>query len=160
MNAPPRIAEYRGTGPLGGWIRISVVRAALRARERAQRTEPVALDDDTAAAPGLAPETAHLRKLYGPAVDVALREALDALEQRSRELLRLHHVEARSIDDLATQFAVHRATAARWIVAARVAVFEDTKRRVAAKLNIPDAELDSVMHQIVSQLDISLHRLG
>ena len=160
-SAPPRIAEYRGTGPLGAWLRVAVVRAALRGREQDRRTAPVDLDVEVeVAAPSIAPETELLRRAHGPTFNTALREALDALEPQQRLVLHLHHAKGLSIDVLAAQFGVHRATAARWVVAARVAVVEDTKRRLRATLRLSDADVESVLALVASQLDLTISRLG
>src|SRR5262249_4210651 len=47
-DAPPRIADYRGTGDLRSWLRITAVRAALKLL-RKERHE-VAVDDEVLAA--------------------------------------------------------------------------------------------------------------
>ena len=38
-GSPPHIAEYRGTGSLAGWVRISATRAAVRMKNRAARLD-------------------------------------------------------------------------------------------------------------------------
>ncbi len=75
-------------------------------------------------------------------------------------MLRGHFVGGLTIDDLAGRYGVHRATAARWIAAARDRLLVATRRAAAARLESTDAEVDSLMHLVASQLEFSLSRLG
>jgi RNA polymerase sigma-70 factor (ECF subfamily) len=159
-SAAPRIAEYRGTGPLGGWVRVSAVRAALRMKEQQRRATPDANIEAKAMATTLGPELDYLKRRYRPAVEEALREALASLDDEARSVLRAHFVEGLSIDAIGARHGVHRATAARWIVAGRRALLEATRARAAARLRIPDSDVDSLMQLVASQLELSIRRLS
>jgi RNA polymerase sigma-70 factor (ECF subfamily) len=159
-DAPARIAEYRGTGPLAGWVRISAVRAAIRMKTREQRMTPADERDLRAIAPAIGPELEYLTGRYRPIVAEALREAMSALPERDRSALRAHYVDGMSIDDLGARHGVHRATAARWIAAARARLLQATRRRVAERVRGDTAEVDSLMQLVASQLELSMHRLG
>ena len=159
-GALPRIAGYRGTGPLGGFLRVAALRAALRAKQRDARVATSAMDVDHVAAPDRGIDVELLQRRFTPAFNDALREALEALEGRPRDVLRMHHAAGQSIDEIAARFGVHRATAARWIVAARVELVRETKKRVQARTRLSDAEVDSVMGLVASKLDLSISRLG
>ncbi len=71
-------------------------------------------------------------------------------------MLNLHFVDGLSIDEVGTVYHVHRATAARWISAARAALLKEIRLRLAAALRASESELDSVMRGVRSQLDVSL----
>jgi RNA polymerase sigma-70 factor (ECF subfamily) len=159
-DGPARIAEYRGTGPLAGWVRIAAVRAAIRMKARDRRVAPRDERDLHAIAPALGPELEYLTGRYRPLVEEALREALNALSERDRNVLRAHYAEGMSIDDLGERHGVHRATAARWIVGARERLLEATRRRVAERVRGDTADVDSLMQLVASQLELSMRRLG
>ncbi|MDQ3367331.1 MAG: hypothetical protein M3680_18055 [Myxococcota bacterium] len=63
------------------------------------------------------------------------------------------------IDQLARQHAVHRATAARRIEAAREDVLGGTQRALVRSLRLSCGQLASVIRLIRSGLDVSLPRV-
>jgi len=63
-----------------------------------------------------------------------------------------------SIDEIGAAFGVHRATAARWLNRARTALVAATHKRLAARLEIPVEQIDSVIRLVSSQLDASVIR--
>jgi RNA polymerase sigma-70 factor (ECF subfamily) len=159
-DAPPRIGEYRGTGPLVAWVRVSATRAAIRMLKREQRVKPTKDADLRAIAPTLGPELDYLRERYRPIVESALRQALDDLKGRDRDVLRQHFVDGLTIDQLGEHYGVHRATAARWVISARDRLLVATRQAAQEKLRSTDAEVDSLMRLVASQLDLSIRSLG
>jgi len=61
--------------------------------------------------------------------------------------------------EMGALYGVHRATAARWAVAAQEALLEKTRRRLTERLRLTHSQLDSVLRLISSKLDINLSRL-
>jgi RNA polymerase sigma-70 factor, ECF subfamily len=88
-----------------------------------------------------------------------LRDAFASLQPRERNLLRLHFVERLGIDALASVLQVSRATAARHLAAAREALVERTIFNLRSRLRLAPAELDSLVAQVRSKLEISLGAL-
>jgi RNA polymerase sigma-70 factor (ECF subfamily) len=86
----------------------------------------------------------------------AFAEAVTAIPDKERAILRLHFVDGLTIDEIGVVYRVHRATAARWLGRARTTLLGEIRRRLAARLGATDSELDSVMRGVRSQLDISL----
>jgi RNA polymerase sigma-70 factor, ECF subfamily len=156
-KAPARIAEFRGRGTLAAWVRIAATRAALRMRGRERLS--LAEAGDEAMAPDLPADVAYLKARYRPEFEAALRAALAALSDRSRTLLRLHHLDGLSIDRIGAVYGVHRATAARWVAGARGELLESTRRRARERLGLGTTELVSLMRMVASQLDVSLCQL-
>ena len=64
-----------------------------------------------------------------------------------------------TVDDLGALYQVHRATAARWIGAARERLAEETRRQMIEQLGIQPADYDSILRLIHSQLDVSVTRV-
>ncbi|PCC74059.1 RNA polymerase sigma-70 factor, ECF subfamily [Nannocystis exedens] len=155
-----RIAEYSGRGSLRAWIRVVATRETLRLLGRPQREVPG--DDEAIAAlmpADAGPEVEHLKQRYREAFKLAFREAVAALTDRERVLLRQHALDGLSIDRLADFYKVHRSTTARWVEGARRAVLEQTRRALGRRLHVAAAELDSIMRLIDSRLDITLPTL-
>jgi RNA polymerase sigma-70 factor (ECF subfamily) len=156
----PRIARYSARGSLQAWVRVTAAREAARILPRARR-ETAAEDDQLAGliAPDDDPEIGYLKRLYREEFKRAFQAAVDALDDRERLLLRQHVLDRVGIDRLAALHGVHRATAARWIQAARDAVVAGAQRELTRRLQLSRDELASVLRMIRSQLDISLHRV-
>ncbi|HSR96999.1 MAG TPA: hypothetical protein VLM79_08125 [Kofleriaceae bacterium] len=69
-----------------------------------------------------------------------------------------HALDRINIDQLARMHGVHRATAARWIQAAREAVVAGTHRELCKRLRLSRSEVASVIRLIHSELEVSLSR--
>jgi RNA polymerase sigma-70 factor (ECF subfamily) len=158
---PGRLAEYAGTGPLGGWIRVVAVRVALDMKRAAGQDR--AADADRVAQMvvdvALDPEMRLFRERHQGPFQQALGEALSSLSPRERNLLRLHFAEGATLEQLATSYQVHRATVARWLATARQAVMERVAGRLGESMGMSAGEVESVVRLLGSQIDISLSRL-
>jgi len=157
-ESPPRIGEYRGSGDLRAWMRVTAMRAALKLiRKEGRETS----DDDAlleARAPEDDPELAYMKAAYRAAFKTAFQEALDSLQPRERTLLKQQIVDGLGIDELGALYEVHRATAARWVAAAREKLLSRTRRTFMLRARISSDECESIMRMVRSQLDVSLHR--
>lgn len=160
----PRIAEYSGRGPLLGWIRMAAIREALD-RRRSQKV--VSTEEDPQRSEGNRadrtdandPQQEYLKRRYRQHFEQALRTALSHLSAEQRNILRLHFLDGLSIDKLGALFKVHRATAARWVVAAQRALLADVRTKLQEQLNVNASEVDSIARLVRSQLHLSLPRL-
>ena len=156
---PPGITGYRGKGPLRGWVRITATRELIRHKKKARREVPVErrLDHllDQRHRSRCSPQ---LKAEYRAEFAVALREAIADLGAEDRTLLRQQIVDDLSIDAIGAAFGVHRATAARWLNRARAALVTATHRRLAARLDLPVEQIESVIRLVSSQLDASVIR--
>jgi RNA polymerase sigma-70 factor, ECF subfamily len=161
-GARPRIADYAGRGPLRAWVGVAAVRTALMMRRSQQRSREVSEDDWSGTLALIStgnPELELLKRQYADAFGKALREAVAGLEPRLRTVLRMSFVEALSIDEIGAVYAVHRATAARWIRSACDTVFDGTRGKLADQLRLSPTEVDRVTAMVQSQLDVSLSQL-
>ena len=148
------LAGYAGRGSLAGWLKVVAMREAIALAERSPWS--VADGLDRLVAPGHDPEFDHMRAHYGEAFHTALLVALDGLSARERDVLRGSLVERMSIDRIAELHQVHRATAARWLVAIREQIAGRTKDALMSSLAITPTECDSILRLLRSQLDITL----
>jgi RNA polymerase sigma-70 factor (ECF subfamily) len=156
----PEILDFRGRGDLRGWVRVMAVRQALRRHNRTRR-EVATEDEDLLHKMGVPgdPELDHAKWIYREEFKRAFEGALRALSDRERTLLRQHHVDGLTIDELGRLYRVHRSTAARLLVRAREAVYEGTRARMMSQLDVQSQDLDSILRMIQSQIDISLQAL-
>jgi RNA polymerase sigma-70 factor (ECF subfamily) len=153
-DRPARILTYSGRGSLGGWIRVAAVRLARditrseRAASKPRTFEPDAVD----------PELGYLKRAYGDAVNRAVSEALAALDDESRALLKMHYVDGLSIDQVGIAFGKSRATGARMLAAARMTLLQGIRDKLVGIVGVRAEEADSLLAFVRSRLDVSLTR--
>src|SRR5580704_9040352 len=99
------------------------------------------------------------RERYRKAFGEAIRGAVLALEREERRILRRHFSDGVTLDGLAEELGVHRATVARRLAAARTALRRDARRRLRAALGTTESEIESLAAELRSQLDLSLPSL-
>jgi RNA polymerase sigma-70 factor, ECF subfamily len=156
---PPRIASYQGRGPLLAWIRVAAIRVAIdlkRVRRNATSDEDV-LADLVAREPD--PELQHLETIYRAEFGRALREALAALPERSRVVLRLHFVEGVTLARIGSLYRVHESTVSRWLQKATEDVAADAQVRLRERLALSPQTFNSLARLLRSGLDLSISRL-
>src|SRR3954464_6791111 len=85
----PRILSYAGRGPLAGWIAVAAQRTALDLRRAATRAAGSDPNVDQLLPSDDHPEVDYLRMRYKTEFEDAVRDALSALPDRDRLLLRL-----------------------------------------------------------------------
>jgi RNA polymerase sigma-70 factor (ECF subfamily) len=159
VGESPKASEYSGRGALGSWLRVVGLRLA-HMMKRSTRREVVA-DDDSAneLLAGGDPELDYIKQRYRADFVAAVREAVGGLDQRERTLLRLNLVDRLNIDKIGLLYGVHRATVASWIAAARKSILSSTRKVLEKRLSLERLEFDSLMGLVLSNLDVSLHRL-
>jgi RNA polymerase sigma-70 factor (ECF subfamily) len=155
----PRIALYRGAGPLGAWVRVTASRLALELKQAAGR-QP---DGDwqvveALAASGADPELAAAREQHRETFQAELERCFVDLPPRERALLRMHFLHRMGLDQIASVLKVHRVTVSRWMAAARRRIFT----RLCARLSLHvdrSSEMASLIRLLRSDIEVSIHRL-
>lgn len=164
-DTPPRIGEYTGRGELAGWLRAVAVRTALNLRREGLREAPGYQADEAEGlaallpAAGSDPELATLLERYRADVGAALAEAIAALPDKHRVILRYHYAERLSIDQIGVIFGVHKTTAFRRLEQAREELVESARAALKTRLRLDDAGLQSLVRVVNSQLEITLSGL-
>ena len=155
----PRIQSYAGRGPLAAWVAVAAQRVALDLRRSAARTTGLAPGADEILPVHQHPEIDYLRTRYKAEFEAAVQEALAALPDRDRLLLKLTIVSGLSHEQLANIYSVNQSTITRWIARAREQVLDATEREVCSKLGMPPGEFRSLAGLLVSRLDLSISRV-
>jgi RNA polymerase sigma-70 factor (ECF subfamily) len=160
VGAEPKIREYGGRGSLAGWVRVCSMRLAQMLRRGARREQPVdEPESDRLALAAADPELALIKRKYGREFTEAVAASVLALDGRDRTVLKLNVLDRLNIDKIGALYGVHRATVAAWIAAARRAILDGTRQRLAQKLRLDVSELESLMGLVRSELDVRLSQL-
>ncbi|MBL4683592.1 MAG: sigma-70 family RNA polymerase sigma factor, partial [Nannocystaceae bacterium] len=148
-DAAPRLALFTGLTSLERWIRIMAVRVGLDTVRSAQRrqTRERALPD---VLPQRDPELYWMRQLYTENFERILLRSLSTLPARDRNVLRAQVVHGMSLDEMARVWAVHRATIARWLQAARTGLLVSVREGLQLEAGLSESEVDSVINLIRS----------
>jgi RNA polymerase sigma-70 factor (ECF subfamily) len=153
----PKIGEYAGRAPLKSWLAAAAYRVALNLRRgAAERPHDELTSDVGSVGAAIAPELEYIRDRYKLEFDSALRLALSRLSPKQRLLLQLHLSDRLGIDQLAAMYKVGRSTAARWLAAAREAIYEETRSVLQERLELSTAEFDSLAALMRSDIEVSV----
>lgn len=158
----PAICRYQGRGRLRSWVLVTALRETIRLAHQGKREAPLDQDELMVIVDGAAFAGAGMveKGPYREAFRSAFRRALDSLQPRDRNLLRMHALDGLSIDQLGRAHGVHRATAARWLERARDSVSRCVRRELMQKLDVSPFELDELLGWIQSRIDVSLGGLA
>ncbi len=154
------ILSYAGRSHLGAWLKVVALRTASRLVFQRNR-EPLCETDLLVnhAIETQDPELQQIKRLYRAQFKRAFQQAFFQLSPRDRNVLRYLYIDLLNIDQVGMLYGVHRATVARWRVAARKLLFEQTRTVMCERLKISDSEFATITDLIKSQLDVSLPRL-
>ncbi len=155
VGPPPRISEYSGDGPLGAWLRVVSVRAAIDLKRIGN--DPLDTHDVSAVATqALDPELQLIRNEHRHAVERSLRNAIVKLSAQERNVLRMYFAGSWSLDQIGKVYGVHRATVCRWIGAIRERLLADLAGDLGATLGLGPDEIQSYTRMLRSRLDADL----
>ena len=162
-DAPPRIAQYAGRGPLWAWVRVVAVREHARLRTERSRTEGREVGDDEldqlSRTGELPADLLALRSRYQAPVTAAFRHAIAARAPRDRTLLRLAYVDQVSLDAIGRMYGVNKSTVSRWLATCRAEVLAAACDHLRASLGIPADDIESLLGLMPRDLDVSLSGL-
>lgn len=153
---PPKIADYAGRGDLAGWIRTTAMREAFHLL--APSREVPAGDREHAGAtadPAADPAIELMKRRYGASFKRALAEAVARLPEATRAELRRYYLEGLGLEQIAALEGVAASTVSRRLEKARRALYDDTRRALAASLRLADDEVDSILRVLDSRLELS-----
>lgn len=154
----PQLAGYSGRGPLGGWLRVAAVRAAIDLLRQRSPELPDPAAAQGATAPVADAELAFLKARYAPAFQRAFEDALGALPARERTMLRLHVVDGMTLTAIARAFRVNPSTVHRAIARVRERVLEETLHALGDELGVGETQAESIVRLVQSRIDVDLRR--
>jgi RNA polymerase sigma-70 factor (ECF subfamily) len=160
---PAKLASYSGRGQLAGFIGICAQRIAVTSlRRSATENRALARARAEAIASCGDPELMIIKERYRDGFESAVQDAVAILDDRERLMLRMLVVDGHTLDRIAEVYGVNQSSISRWLAKARQKVVAEARRLLRERLNIPEAEFESLAKLILSQIDISashiLHR--
>ena len=158
-DAPPRIGDYSGRGPLGAWLRVATLRAAANLTRSEKTHEELAENDLPTGALAEVPELRVLEGRYRQAFRDAFRHAFAQLPVEERAILKLHFVDGVTVRKLVPILGVSSATAGRRLLAAQQHLGDLVIAELAERTDQPASELESVVRALMSKLEVSLSAL-
>jgi RNA polymerase sigma-70 factor, ECF subfamily len=154
VGAPPLVATYAGAGSLASWVRVSALRIAIDSRAAPVISDSGGLEQVGA---GDMPIDRRLGlEQFRTRLQSAMRTAIGDLRPEERALLRMHFFDGLTVDRLGVLLGVHRATAARRLVAIRRKVLDGTKRLLNIDFGSTSAELASLWRAFGDEIEVSL----
>jgi len=108
------------------------------------------------------PERASQRRLLVGAEAAfrnALVESIEGLELCDRNLIGFHYFHGLTVDQLAEMFSCPRGAVARQLARIRERLLRDTRRGVAARLELDKPELDRLLDVARSRFDLAITRV-
>jgi RNA polymerase sigma-70 factor (ECF subfamily) len=157
-DGPPKIASYRGEGPLANWVSVAAIRLAVSmGREATSERRLLAKTAGEAASEN--PELLLMKEELRDEFEAAVRAALARLGDRERLVLRLYLVSGMTLASIGKTFGVSQQAISRWLSAARADVLTEVQSALKARLQMPGGDMTSVVRLLISQLDISISRL-
>jgi RNA polymerase sigma-70 factor (ECF subfamily) len=159
-GTPPKLLSYSGRGSLAGFVGILAQRIALDGgRQRgAEARAKAKMAAEVNAVAGDA-ELAFIKLRYKDGFEQAIRDALAELDDRERMILRMHTIDGVTLDRIARVYGVTQPTISRWLSDARARVFAETRRLLRERLQVSEAEFDSIADLVVSQIDVNVSHI-
>ena len=158
-DGQPKIARYKGDGPLARFIATAAGWIALRMATSSARFQgEEALVHHFSQIQTL--ETAFLKHQHRDVFNQALAIAVRQLSGRERLVLRLNLNEHVSTTRIAAMYKVSQPTVSRWIQRAARSIFSTVKELVCQQLDIDTRELESLLLMVRSQIEITISQAG
>jgi RNA polymerase sigma-70 factor, ECF subfamily len=148
------LTRYSGAGRLGGFVRTVAMRIWLNLVRDRRAFEPLPAQLEVLAG-STDPELERMRSVYLHEFAQALARAWSAIAAEQRVLLRHQLVDRLNVDELSSLYGIHRATAARRLIAAKEALVVATREILRATLGLSEHEISSVLRLIETQLDVA-----
>lgn len=155
-GAPPRLASYRGAGPLVQWVRAVAGREGLALLRRSRVEVPF---EDLLVEVCYDPSLDALKQQYRTEFKRAVAEAVGGLGARERTILRAIVVDRATAAQIGAVFGAHRVTVQRWLRSIRSQLLAATRANMAERLALSRTELDSALDLIESRMTASLTSL-
>lgn len=154
----PKIVKFAGRGDVRGWVRVVAGRMLADLTDKKQRERPVDEAFFDKLGTGVDLELDRFKAQYGAEFKEAFRVAVESLTARERSLLRHAYVRDASVVEIGAVYGVHGATAASWVAAARQKLVRALRKTFAERLQVTNAELESVLRLIESTAHVTLER--
>ena len=155
-GAAPRIEGYAGRGDLKRWVRAVAARMSLHeARANPEVPTEDALLDAIGMGTGSGPDAGEIKRATKQLLQVAFREAVEALSSRERTLLLHYYIDGIGLVALGKLFGVAASSISRTLAKSRATLVSEVRRSLMRQKQIGREELDSMVDLVRSQLSLA-----
>lgn len=158
-TSPPVISQYRGTGPLGRWVRVIASRIALDLKRADGKLEGERPDAPSQLPAPSDPELEVIWRTCADEYRIALGEAFASLSKRERTLLCQRYLDDLDLETLGRIYRVNASTTFHWLKQIEERLAAATRTALMAKLALGESAVSSLERLVASQLQISLPRM-
>lgn len=158
-RSDPRISQYRGTGPLGAWVRVVAARASI---DQLRGESPRAASDDgelELAAEATEPDLRLINEVYRQQLREVFQATLKSLSSREASLLRLHFLEGLGADGIARVYGASARSVRRWLADLRAEILERVRKRLKQEHGLAGSQLASIERFARERLDVTISAL-
>jgi RNA polymerase sigma-70 factor, ECF subfamily len=151
----PAMGSYLGYGSLRAWVRVSALREYYGlSQQRSLQTEDTKRLQRASSSNDV--ELGFFKEHYKGEINAALAGAIVSLRPKQRTLLKQHYLDGLRVRQLGELYQVHRVTVSRWLAKAREQVIAQTRRTLMGRLGVDQAEFESILRLVRSQIDLSI----
>jgi RNA polymerase sigma-70 factor, ECF subfamily len=157
---PPRIAAYAAKGPLLGWLKVVTLRRAMKLalRRASDRLRPDDGHANRLASAGPDPEQLASRLRFRAGFQAAFDASLAALTPHAREILSLHYLDGRTLEEIAGLHAVHKSTVSRWLTVIQTTVLAQVRNDLPLKGRTTTSEFRKIANDVQDILHVDWNR--
>jgi RNA polymerase sigma-70 factor (ECF subfamily) len=155
----PRIAQYNGGGTLRRFVAVAARNAALTLLRRRVHEATIDVDDVASQLVSQPDSGTRIASRHVGAIRDAVRASLDTLDRRQRMIVRLHLSQGVSLTQIARMLKVHQSTVSRALETALQHLYDGICRTLREVHGLEGTELDSIVRDVRSNLDLSLSRV-
>lgn len=172
-NRKSKLAYYSGRGSLAGWLRAVV--AQLAVDEFRRRSRFVGVEDEREldhfaaaahdehsghrAAPAADPEEMLDQKRSAADVTNSLTEAIAALDDEDRLIMKMYYFDSLKLKDIAATFGFHEATASRRLGRIQGEIRRTVENRLRSDHGWSEAEIRQRLAEIAAGLGVSIEKM-
>ena len=158
---PPLLTRFSGTGALRKWLKVVLMRAALKVKKRDARMRPASGEGifDRLNDAKSDPELQRIRELYREAFNRSVEQAFMDLSAEQRNLLRMYVIDKLTMNQLAAIHQVSEASISRWLARIRDGLKRATREHLAAEVDTGSSEWKSLVRILGNEIEISVERL-
>lgn len=150
---PGKLDGYSGRGPLGTFLRVSLVRGAQAVL---RRRKPSTDEIEGLEHGGPSAEAAYLHERHAETFRQALEQVLATLEPSQRAMLKSHYLRGATLEEVAAAHGVSRATAARRLAEAKASIVQRTLQLLRG--SVQGSSPGALLAWIQGEVDLSLSR--
>lgn len=153
----PRVLQFTGEGTFIAWMKVAATRIALNSKRGAKRAQK--REELTEQLPDASPELGLLRRQFAGKLELALKAAIDALDDASRLLLHQYLTDRLTLEQLAVMRGVDKSTISRRLHRIEAELTDAARVELERRYGLGEGQVASAMRAFSGPLQLSVARL-